>query len=143
MLLAGTGVLKDRISAMAKEKGLSQHLMFLGLRQDIPDIISLFDIYVQPSLAEAFSISITEAMSMWVSCIVTDVGGNREIIGDEKCGILVPPKDSGALKDAIIKLANDAALRKKIGMAGRERIATTFSPQRYVKSLEELYDYDI
>ena len=140
VLLAGTGILKDKITAMAKEKGLSKHLIFLGLRKDIPDIISLLDIYVQPSLAEAFSISITEAMSMGVPCIVTDVGGNKEIIGDDQCGILVPPRDPDALKDAIVKLAQDATLRKKIGKAAAERITRVFNPQRYINSLEELYD---
>ena len=140
VLLAGTGILKDKIAAMTKDKGLSQHIVFLGLRQDVPDIISLLDIYVQPSLAEAFSISITEAMSMGVPCIVTDVGGNREIIGDDNCGILVPPRDPDALKDAIVKLAQDAILREKMGKAAAERIASVFSPQRYLNHLEELYD---
>jgi glycosyltransferase involved in cell wall biosynthesis len=140
MLLVGTGVLKNEIEAIVEKKGLSEYIRFLGLRQDIPDIISLFDIYVQPSLAEAFSISITEAMSMGVPCIVTDVGGNREIIGDDGCGILVPPRNPDALKDAIIKLAHDTNLRKRMGKAAAERIYKEFSPQRYIHSLEELYD---
>jgi glycosyltransferase involved in cell wall biosynthesis len=140
LLLIGTGALKSEIEAMVKERGLSRYVSFLGLRHDIPDIISALDIYVQPSLAEAFSISITEAMSMGVACIVTDVGGNREIVGNDECGILVAPKDVDALKDAIVRLAQDADLRKKMGQAARERIAKVFSPERYVNSLEELYD---
>lgn len=140
VLLVGTGVLKDKIEAMAKEKGLMQQLRFLGLRQDIPDILSLLDIYVQPSLAEAFSISVTEAMSMGVPCIVTDVGGNREVIGSDGCGIFVPPKNPGALKNAIIKLVQDVALRKSMGEAVKERVAKLFNPQGYISSLEQLYD---
>ena len=140
VFLVGAGMLKDKIAQMAKGKGLSEHFIFLGLRQDIPDIISLLDIYVQPSLAEAFSISITEAMSMGVPCIVTDVGGNREIVGDDACGIFVPPRDPNALKNAIVKLAQDAALRKRIGKSAAERVARVFNPQRYINSLEELYD---
>ena len=140
LLLIGTGALKSEIEAMVKERGLSDYVSFLGLRHDIPDIISALDIYVQPSLAEAFSISITEAMSMGVACIVTDVGGNREIVGEDECGIIVAPKDTDALKDAIIRLAQDEVLRKKMGNAARQRIAKVFSPQRYVNSLEELYD---
>lgn len=140
VLLAGTGALKDEITAMVEEKGMSRYVVFLGLRHDIPDILSLLDIYVQPSLAEAFSISVTEAMSMGVPCVVTDVGGNREIIGSDDCGIIIPPADPGALKDAIVRLAQDATLREKIGKTGAQRIACTFSPQRYVGSLEELYD---
>lgn len=140
LLLVGRGALKNRIAEMVQEKGLSEHVLFLGLRQDVPDIISLFDIYIQPSLAEAFSISITEAMAMGVPCIVTDVGGNREIIGNDGCGILIPPRDSGALKDAIVNLAQDATLREKIGKEAAERITKVFNPQRYINSLEELYD---
>ena len=140
LLLIGAGALKSEIEAMVDERGLSARVSFLGLRRDIPDIISALDIYVQPSLAEAFSISITEAMSMGVACIVTDVGGNREIVGDDECGILVAPKDADALKGTIVRLAQDSDLRKKIGKAARERIARVFSPERYVNSLEELYD---
>lgn len=140
LLLVGRGSLKDKIAAMVQERGLSEHVLFLGLRQDVPDIISQLDIYVQPSLAEAFSISITEAMSMGVPCVVTDVGGNREIVGNDECGILVPPQDPAALKDAIIELSQNAALRERMGKLARERIANVFNPQRYINSLEELYD---
>jgi len=140
VLLVGTGMLRDKAAEMVKEKGLSEHIVFLGLRKDIPDIISMLDIYIQPSLAEAFSISITEAMSMGVACIVTDVGGNREIVSGDQCGILVPPRDPVALKDAIVRLAQDADLRKKIGKSAAERIASVFNPKRYINSLEELYD---
>lgn len=140
LLLAGAGDLKDKIAQMAKDKGLSEHIVFLGLRKDIPDIIAQLDIYAQPSLAEAFSISITEAMSMGVPCVVTDVGGNREIIGSDTCGILVPAKDPDALAEALARLAKNRQLRQRIGQAAKERIATVFSPQRYVRSLEDLYD---
>lgn len=141
VLMVGIGPLKEEIENIATENGLSDYILFPGLRRDIPEILSLLDIYVQPSLAEAFSISITEAMSMGVPCIVTDVGGNGEIIGNNnEAGILVPPADSEALKDAIIKLIKDTPLRKSIGRAAYVRISTVFSPQRYINSLEELYD---
>ncbi len=140
VLLVGVGPLKGKIEGMVREKGLSEVFIFLGLRQDIPDIISHLDIYVQPSLAEAFSISITEAMSMGVACIVTDVGGNREIVGDDNCGVFIPSKNPEALKDAIIKLARDSVLRQKLGKAARERITKVFTPKKYINSLEELYD---
>ena len=140
LFLIGIGALRGEIEARVSEKGLSGKVIFLGLRSDVPDILSVLDMYVHPSLAEAFSISITEAMSMGVACVVTDVGGNNEIVGNDECGILVAPKDVDALGAAIVRLARDADLRKKIGKAASERIARVFSPQRYVNSLEELYD---
>lgn len=140
LLLIGTGQSKAEIEEMVKEKGLAERVNFLGVRHDIPDIISALDVYVQPSLAEAFSISITEAMSVGAACVVTDVGGNREIIGEDGCAILVPPRDTDALKDAIVRLAKDVELRERMGRAARERVAKAFSPQRYVNSLQELYD---
>lgn len=140
-VLVGTGaarraVLEERARALAIDK----QVLFLGPRQDVPDILPQMEISVLPSLAEGFSNAILESMAAGLPMVATDVGGNREAVIEGETGFLVPPRDPEALADRILRLLGDRALAQRMGQAGRERIETTFSLQRMVAETERFYE---
>lgn len=110
----------------------------LGIRNDVKRLLLACDMAISSSaFGEGFSNAIAEAMSCGLPVIATDVGDSRRIVGD--AGIIVPPKDSKALADAICTMACDADRRTMLGQLARERIKTRFSIDRMVRSFAELH----
>lgn len=95
-------------------------------REQIAQRLSQTDIFVLPSRYEGLPYSILEAMAAGVPVIASDVGGVCEAVGDD-AGILIPPGDMQALKDALVRLLNNPLLGKKMGEAGRHKVETIFS----------------
>ncbi len=140
-ILVGTGAGRRAIlEARARALSIDRHVLFLGPREDVPQILSQMEISVLPSLAEGFSNAILESMAASLPMVATDVGGNREAIVEGVTGFLVPPRDPVALADRILRLLGDRNLAQRMGRAGRERIETTFSLQRMVAETERFYE---
>jgi len=139
-VLIGTGVRRAELEARARALSIEKHVLFLGSRQDVPDILSCMEISVLPSLGEGFSNAILESMAAALPMVATDVGGNREAIIDGETGFIVPPGDPDALADRLIRLLEDPALGKKMGRAGRQRIENYFTLDRMVRETERFYD---
>ena len=101
-------------------------ITFTGMRRDIPDILRSLDCFVLPSEVESLPLSIREAMSMELPCVVTDVGGNREIVADGITGYLVKSHHPEQLADAMIKIAENQDKRQEMG-----KIAHKFCEDRF------------
>jgi glycosyltransferase involved in cell wall biosynthesis len=97
------------------------------------------DLFVFPSLAEAFGKPIVEAMATGLPAVATRVGGIPEIVVDGETGLLVAPHDPGALAEAVERLAADPGLRRRMGAAGRARAEKLFSYDRIAIELDRLY----
>lgn len=140
-VLVGTGAARRAIlEARARELAIDKQVLFLGPRQDVPQILPQMEISVLPSLAEGFSNAILESMAAGLPMVATDVGGNREAIVEGETGFLVPPRDPETLADRILRLLGDRERGQRMGKAGRERIETTFSLQRMVTETEHFYE---
>lgn len=140
-VLVGTGAARRAIlEARARELAIDKRILFLGPRQDVPQILPQMEISVLPSLAEGFSNAILESMAAGLPMVATDVGGNREAIVEGETGFLVPPRDPETLADRILRLLGDREGGQRMGKAGRQRIETTFSLQRMVTETEHFYD---
>jgi glycosyltransferase involved in cell wall biosynthesis len=100
-VLIGLGMSRDNaeLIAMARHYGLLDHLIFLGRRDDVPELMRALDIHVLSSKAEGFPNVVSEAMASGVACVVTDVGDAADIVGEH--GWVVPPGDAVALAGAI------------------------------------------
>ena len=96
------------------------------------------DVFVMPSFTEGTPNSIVEAMACGKPIIASDVGGIPDMIGDES-GILVPPGDTSALAEAMLRLAKDKDLRRTMGAAAKERYQRLFSPSAVVPLMLETY----
>ena len=138
-LVVGDGPLRAELERYALSLGLGQRVVFMGFRLDVPEILAEVAVAVSPSLAEAISNSVIEAMAAGVPVVGTRVGGTPEAVEDGETGILVPPRDAGALARSIVTLLEDRALASRLGLAGRRRIETQFSTERMVRATERLY----
>ncbi len=137
-LIIGEGYLKNEFILKVKSLNLSKNILFLGEREDIPELLSCMDIFVLPSIREGFPNTILEAMASSLPVVATDVGGVRELIIANETGFIVPPADIPALYESLSKLIKDKDLRVQMGNAGFERVKE-FSIEKMAKETEDLY----
>ena len=139
--IAGDGSQRQKIAARAKALDVASRYRYHGVYthpEDCRAFMESLDIFVMPSLSEGTPNSIVEAMACGKPIIASEVGGIPDMIGT-KAGILVPPGDTAALANAMIKLAEDPQLRMSMGMAAQERYRKLFSPDVVVPLMLETY----
>ena len=137
-LIVGGGSLKAKLKRYAKEKGLEKEVIFTGKRKDIPEILSVMDVFLLPSLREGFSIALLEAMASGKGVVVTNVGSNSEIVSDGENGFIIPTNNSDILAVRIIEILKNQELRNKIGENSQKKVED-FSIDRMLKETVELY----
>jgi glycosyltransferase involved in cell wall biosynthesis len=130
---------QGELEARCRQLGLDDTVIFLGVRNDVADLLGASDIALLTSHQEGFSNSIIEAMAAGLPLVVTDVGGNAEAVVDGETGLVVPARQPAALGDAILELATDDELRGRFGRAGQERARRLFSLEGCVDRYERLY----
>ena len=140
-LIVGDGILREELEEQIKDLNLGSHLILTGKRKNIPDLLSVMDIFVLPSCSrEGLSISIIESMAAGKPVVATDVGGIPEAVEDGETGLLVPPRNPGALANAIIELLQNPGKAKAMGERGRTRLKEKFTSKRMLSELENLYE---
>ena len=127
------------LKAMASQFGLTDRVIFTGLRQDVPGLLAAATVSVMPSLNEALSNVLLESMAAGAPTVATRVGGTPEAIVSGVNGLLVEPGDSPALADAIATLLQEPALARRLGDAARAAIADRYSVEKMVRATEALY----
>lgn len=136
--IAGGGAEQPIYEAHAKELGIDRKVMFLGVRRDIPALMSASDIFVLSSAWEGFPLVVAEAMACERLVVATDAGGVREMVGD--IGWLVPIRDSIKLANAINEAMNiDAKAKDAIGHAARDWIMKHYSLDKAVANWLAIY----
>ncbi|WP_209309503.1 glycosyltransferase family 4 protein [Haloarcula amylovorans] len=130
----------NRISGLQNDLDLNDCVSFLGYRSDIPKILSQFDIFVLPSVAEACPISVLEAMSLEIPIVATDVGGVSEQIVDGESGWIVPAKDPTALADAICEVLDNPEIADYRARCARKRVVERFSIKACVERHLAVYE---
>ncbi|BCA54099.1 putative Glycosyl transferase group 1 [Nitrospira sp. KM1] len=138
-LLVGRGELEVHLKSQAHDLGIEKKVRFLGLRHDVPKLLEIMDLFVMPSLSEGLSIALLEAMAAGKPVIVTDVGGNPELVVQGKTGLIVPSKDSGALAAALTAMLTDRNRMKQFGSAGKHRVAEHFTVQSMIGNYQQTY----
>lgn len=133
------GKLLAHLRQRAMELGIAARVHFLGYRVQLLPVYAAFDLFMLSSRREGICNSLLEAMAMGLPVVTTDAGGTRELVLDGQTGYIVPQRDIDSLAHAIIKLINDAALRQRMGHAGRERVEDEFSFRRRLQRIEALY----
>ncbi|MDD5757121.1 MAG: glycosyltransferase family 4 protein, partial [bacterium] len=132
---------EDNLRQIAIDQGLGQKVIFTGWREDVKELISIFDVLIQPSstFPEGFGMTVLEAMALGKPVIVTDVPGPGELVVNGKTGLIVLPADPAKLAGAIETIINDQTLSETMGKAARHLAATDFNIENTVKKLEHLY----
>jgi len=139
-VLVGDGPLRSEIEEKIRSKNLQDHFILLGFRQDVPDLLPLFDVFTLPSLYEGLPNVVLEAMATALPVVATPVDGTKEAVVDNETGFMVPVGDTQALAEKLLLLIHDAQLRNKLGSAGRRRVEEHFSLQGQVSKFEKLYE---
>lgn len=141
MIFVGTNldISNKKLMELITSYNLKDKIILLGRRSDIPDLLSGADIYVSSSLGESFSNSIGEAMACELSCVVTDVGDSKIIVGDT--GEIVPARNYKELARALTKQLNAPSIvLKEKGLKARQRIIENYDLKKVTKKYENIFD---
>ncbi|MTB49526.1 glycosyltransferase family 4 protein [Lewinella sp. W8] len=139
-LFAGRGLDTQDLLADFADSYYGHQYTFAGFRTDVLNLVAAADISLLPSVkGEGLSKVLLESMFLGRPTIMTDIGGNRGLGIDGETALIVPPRDEEALRDAIVRLAEDGELRQRIGPAGRDYMTEHYRADVTVKRLHEAY----
>jgi L-malate glycosyltransferase len=139
LVIAGVGELEHQLKQQAQDLGIATRTIFAGYINDLPELMSLFNFFVLPSLQEACSLACAEAMAQQKAVIGTTIGGIVEQIADEKTGFLIPPQDVDTLAEKMQYLLDRPDLVNEFAKNGRQRYEEYFALDRMLIQTENLY----
>jgi len=140
LLLVGD-VRDKRIQRLTEVDAVRDRVHLAGFRKDAAAIAGLGDAFVMPSIErEGLPRSVIEAMAQRVPPIVSNVGGMPELVVDGESGLVVPPRDTRALADAIVALATDRDRRQRMGEEAQNRIREAFTIEETLRKTVDLYE---
>jgi glycosyltransferase involved in cell wall biosynthesis len=140
-ILVGVGPLSDKLKASVKEAGLESRIRVLGWRNDVPDLMQSADLFVLPSyFMEGLPVSILEAMACGKAVVSTHHKGCEDAVVDQETGFLIPVKQVQPLVDRIVQMLDDAALRTRMGQAGRRRVEGRFELERCTQQIVDVLE---
>ena len=138
-LIAGDGPQRKALEDLTARMGLTERVHFLGWRTDAVELVGALDIFCMSSRWEGCPMVLLEAMAMRRPVVATDIGGVREIVENEKTGLLVPLDDPAALSAAVLRLLAAEEERTQFGSAGRRRVEDGFSAERMLEAYGSMY----
>lgn len=119
LVIVGDGETRAAIERRVQELGLGEAVHLLGMRADVPRLLAAMDVFALPSLSEGYSLALVEASAAALPIVATRVGGNAEIVADATTGLLTEAGDAAGMAAALVRLADDAPMRARLGAAGR------------------------
>ncbi len=138
-LFVGEGIERTHLEKISFKLGIKDKPIFAGTRKDIPEILSILDVFVLPSLKEGLPMALLEAQAAKVPTVASRVGAIPNVVKDDATGILVPPKDSEAIGQAIIRILSDQNAASKMAEKGFERVRDNFSSERMADKYLSMY----
>ncbi|MBK9940407.1 MAG: glycosyltransferase family 4 protein [Kouleothrix sp.] len=138
LLMVGDGSLREALQAQVAQLGLADSVGFVGFQRDPRPYLGLIDVFVLPVPVGSMSIGLLEAMAMRRAVVIT-FGGEGEAVIHGVSGFCAEPRKPDSIAAYVIRLLQDAALRKSMGEAAYQRIADTFSAQQVARTLGNLY----
>ena len=139
LLLVGDGDQKPAIEQLVETLNLGKAVIFTGFQTNTKKFMSLIDVYLPSSFSEGTSMTLLEAMSFSTSCIVTDVGGNIELIQNDINGLVVESDNVSQLTDAMLCLLVDETARTQLGEKAKQTFDEKFALNQMIQSYREIY----
>jgi glycosyltransferase involved in cell wall biosynthesis len=139
LAVVGSGPMLGELEARARELGIFEACVFQPATARIPDWLRALDVFVLPSLSEAFSNALMEAMACGCCCVASNVGGNPELVRSGETGLLFERGDADGLAAALRRLIEDDRLRGQLASNGQRYIRGNFSAQAAAKRMGEIY----
>ncbi len=139
-LLHGQGPAEKHLKKLAEDLGLKEKIIFnTNIPPSVKVVDNSMDIFVLPSVFDGLGIAVLEAAATEKPCVVTNISGLRETVENNRTGLIVKPRDSDALAEAINSLLGDEQKRHSMGKEGRRRILDKFSASKMAKEYEKIY----
>ncbi len=139
-VLVGEGSLKGEVERLVRQGGLERRVRFLGVRRDVPELLSAADGYVLSSAWEGMPVVLLEAAAVELPVVATRVGGVPEVVDAETTGLLVPAGDPVALADAMVRLESlSPDVRAAMGLRGRALVEERYGTDRVMQIWDRLY----
>jgi glycosyltransferase involved in cell wall biosynthesis len=140
LLICGRGSLEEKIRGQVLQSGLTQHVKFLGVRRDIPNLLNAADGFLLSSYLEGLPMVLLQASSVGIPIVATDAGGNAEIVLNGVNGFIVPPRDDAALATGMERLLTLPDVERELmAERGRQLIREKFEIERILDRWELLY----
>ncbi len=139
LLIIGEGPQRDRLYEFRDQIGGSDHIHFLGARDDVPQLLPHLDCFWLGSGFEGQSNALMEAMSAGIPVVATDIAGNRDLVVPDKTGYLVPLGNAAEFARKTLQLLDDDQLAQQLGQAGKQRMLDEFSVEKMVDRHVKLY----
>lgn len=140
LVLVGEGPERENIEAEIRQRHLEPFVRLLGLRSDVADLLHAADLFLLTSISEGIPVTLLEAMAAGLPIISTDVGGVGEVVEHGRTGLLAARGDDAALAEAVLRLAGDADLRRRMGRQGQERARAVFSESQMHAAYQAVYE---
>ncbi len=140
-VLAGVGEVRKQLEALVNELGLNERFYFLGWLDDAEKLLCAMDVFVSASETESFGLAIVEAMAAATAVVATATEGAREVIEDQKTGLLVPIGNVDLLAGSVIDLLSDPEKRRAIATQSAQSAVKRFSLTRMVDEIEQIYNH--
>jgi len=127
------------LQQLAQKLHIADRVIFTGFREDVPRLLACMHLYVQPSVREALSSSVIEAMAMAKVVVGARVGGIPEAVSERETGMLCEPGNPEDLAKTLLKLVGKTGTLKRMGMQARQRAIEHFSLPRMINGVETVY----
>ena len=138
-LFIGEGDMDSQVDAYVQENKMQDYIYRSAFRTDVPDLLHCIDVYCLPSLWEGLSIALLEAMAMRKAIIATPTDGTKELIVNEKNGLVISFNDASGIAEAVDRFYNDRTLMTRCCIEARQLVVERFNAQRVADSVSEIY----
>ncbi len=139
LVIAGKGSQEEELKKFCADLGVLDKVFFIGLRNDLPEIYPLMDVFVMTSFTEGISLTLLEAMNFELPVIATNTGGNPEVIDNGKSGFLVELNDDYGMANLLLKLKSAPDLRRQLGFQGKKIATEKFAFDKMMCQYLQLY----
>jgi N-acetyl-alpha-D-glucosaminyl L-malate synthase BshA len=139
LLMIGDGPERAVAENLVRSLGIEGQVRFLGIQENMEELLSISDVFLLPSEHEGFGLSALEAMSTETAVVATNVGGLSEVIEQGVSGFLTDPSDVDEMTSIVDRLLSDDGLRKEVGRRARETVMENFTKEKIVERYESLY----
>ena len=139
LAIVGSGQMRDPLEAEARALGIWEDCIFAPATKDVADWLRAIDIFVLPSLTEALSNSLMEAMACGCCVVASNVGGNPELVRNGENGFLFEPRDAAGLSKVLRTLVENESLRRRLAAAGEQTVRERFSIRSSVERMSDIY----
>lgn len=139
LIVSGEGSLKNELQNLVRKLNLSDHIDFLGYVPDLQNYYKFFDIVLFTSDWEGMPLTVWEAMANEVPIVAPDVGGFKEILEENKCGLIYEARNTEQAEKLIIQLIDDDQLRKTLGKNAKAALGLKYNDKKFIMNIENIY----